>query len=218
MKQATKLKKKLFLSLTLISLAFCTQAQTLKEFFNDSNIPLFWLGIDFTKARLIDDATANESDIVARQFTGINELVITEAKKYDVKGAFHRNSVDHDLGFVNKRNQSANASLIKSTSSSDFHRLNADSISALVKGFDFGDKKGIGLMIVMEAMSKSEKASAGWITFVDMGAKKVLMTERLEGKASMSFGFRNYWATTVKNLLEGIEKKKYNEWKAKYGA
>jgi len=144
--------------------------------------------------------------------------VITEAKKYDVKGAFHHNNLDHDLGFVNKRNEKANAAVIKSTSSSDFHRLKEDSIAALVRGFDFGGKKGIGLLIVMEAMSKSEKASAAWITFVDMGAKKMLFTERVEGKGSMAFGFRNYWAATVKNLLEAIEKKKYNEWKAKYGA
>jgi hypothetical protein len=194
------------------------QSQTLKEFFNDSNVPLFYLGIDFTKAKVIDDANANEEDIKERQYNGINELVITEAKKYDVKGAFHHSNIDHDLGYVNKRNTAVNAALIKSSSSSDFHRLNADSIAALVRGFDFGGKKGIGLLIVMEAMSKSEKSSSAWITFVDMGAKKVLMTERVEGKASMSFGFRNYWATTVKNLLEAIEKKKYNEWKTKYGS
>ncbi|HMH32262.1 MAG TPA: hypothetical protein VK543_04485 [Puia sp.] len=218
MKRAKPLSRFIFLSACLLAFQFPMQAQTLKEFFNDSNVPLFYLGIDFTRARLIDDATANEQDIVARQYTGINELVITEAKKFDVKGAFHRNNVDHDLGYVNKRNESANAAAIKSTSSGDFHRLKEDSIAALVRGYDFGGKKGIGLLIVMEAMSKSEKAAAAWVTLIDMGSKKVLLTERIESKSSMSFGFRNYWATTVKNLLETIEKKKYNEWKAKYGA
>lgn len=207
----------LFLSLIVTSLQPAA-SQTLKEFFNDSNIPLFYLGIDFTKAKLIDDAAASETDIKDRQYTDINELIITEAKKYDVKGAFRHSNIDHDLGYVNKRNTAINAAQIKSTSSSDFHRLNADSIAALVKGFDFGSKKGVGLLIVMEAMSKSEKASASWITFVDMGAKKVLMTERVEGKALMAFGFRNYWAATVKSALDAIEKKKYNEWKIKYGS
>jgi hypothetical protein len=217
MKQVSRLHRYVFLSVCLLSFQLSLQAQTLKEFFNDSNVPLFYLGIDFTKNKLIDDATANEQDIRERQYTGINELVITEAKKFDVKGAFHRNNVDHDLGFVNKRNEAVNAALIKSTSSSDFHRLKEDSITSLVRGFDFGDKKGIGLLLVMEAMSKSEKSCAAWVTFVDMGNKKVLMTERVEGKAGMGFGFRNYWATTVKNFLEAVEKKKYNEWKAKYG-
>ena len=34
-------------------------AQTIKDVFNNSESPLFYLGIDFTKAKLIDDATAN---------------------------------------------------------------------------------------------------------------------------------------------------------------
>jgi hypothetical protein len=42
------------------------------------------------------------------------------------------------------------------------------------------------------------------------------MTERLETKASSAIGFRNYWASTIRNLLETIEKKKYSEWKQKY--
>jgi hypothetical protein len=208
----------LFLFSFILSTLQPAQSQTLKEFFNDSNIPLFYLGIDFTRNRLIDDPNASADDIKDRQYNGINELTITEAKKYDVKGAFRRNSIDHDFGIVNKRNTSVNAALIKSTSSGDYHRLNADSISAIVKEYDFGDKKGIALLTVMEAMSKSEKGCAAWITFVDMGAKKMLFTERIEAKAGMGFGFRNYWATTIKNLIEDVDKKKYKEWKAKYGS
>ena len=70
----------------------------------------------------------------------------------------------------------------------------------------------------MEAMSKSEKAASIWVTLVDMKSKKVLMTERIESKVSMAFGFRNYWASSIRNLIETIQKKKYNEWKSRYGA
>jgi hypothetical protein len=191
-------------------------AQTAKEVFNSSETPVLYLGIDFTKARLIDDATANEMDIRDRQFAGINDLIITETKKYDLAGAFHKSSIDHDLGLVAKRNEKVNAEQIKSTNTSDFHRLKEDDISTLVKGFDFADKKGVGLLFVMEAMSKSEKSAAVWVTIIDMKAKKVLMTERIESKTSMAFGFRNYWASAIRNLIDAIEKKKYKEWKNKY--
>jgi hypothetical protein len=191
-------------------------AQTAKDVFSSSETPVFYLGIDFTKAKLIDDATANEMDIRDRQFAGINDLIVTETKKYDLAGAFHKTSIDHDLALVAKRNEKVNTEQIKSTSSSDFHRLKDDDINTLVKGFDFGDKKGVGLLFVMEAMSKGEKSSAVWVTLIDMKAKKVLMTERIESKTSMAFGFRNYWASSIKNLIETIEKKKYKEWKAKY--
>ncbi len=191
-------------------------AQTAKDVFNSSETQVIYLGIDFTNARLIDDATANEMDIKDRQFAGINDLIVTESKKYDLAGAFHKSSIDHDLGPVGKRNDKVNAEQIKSTSTSDFHRLKEEDINTLVKGFDFGDKKGVGLLFVMEAMSKSEKAAAVWVTLIDMKAKKVLMTERIESKTSMAFGFRNYWASALKNLIETIEKKKYKEWKNKY--
>jgi hypothetical protein len=193
-------------------------AQTAKDVFTNSETQILYLGIDFTKAKLIDDANANAIDIRDRQYAGINDLIVTESKKYDLKDAFHKSYVDHDLGPVAKRNEKINAEDIKSTNTSDFHRLQESDIQSLVSGFDFGDKKGVGLLFVMEAMNKSGKSAAIWVTLVDMKAKKVLMTERLEGKTGMSFGFRDYWATPVKEIIKDIEKKKYNEWKLKYNS
>jgi hypothetical protein len=214
----TRTFSRLFIALVLCGTSFGVAAQPIKEVFSNPETPVYYLGIDFTKAKLIDDAGANEIDIRDRQFNGINEVVITEPKKYDLKEAFHKSVIDHDLGAVQKRNEKVNAAEIKSTNTGDFHRLREDDISSLVKGFDFGDKKGVGLLFVMEAMSKSEKEAAIWVTFVDMKSRKVLMTERMESKVSMAFGFRNYWASSVKNLIDTIEKRKYNEWKSKYGA
>jgi len=205
-----------FFMLFIFMLAQPAFSQTLKEFFNSSEVTALYLGIDFTKAKLIDDATANEMDIRDRQYAGINDLVVTETKKFDLNAAFHKSNIDHDLGLVAKRNQKADAGQIKSTNTSDFHRLKEEDINTLVKGFDFGDKKGIGILFVMEAMSKSGKAAAIWVTFIDMKAKKVLLTERIESKTSMAIGFRNFWASTIKNLLNTIEDKKYKEWKSKY--
>ncbi|MEO6316907.1 MAG: hypothetical protein ABIU63_11595 [Chitinophagaceae bacterium] len=191
-------------------------SQTLKEFFSSSETKALYLGLDFTQARLIDDATANEMDIRDRQYNGINDLVVSETKKFDLNKAFHKSNIDHDLGFVARRNTKADAEKIKSTNTSDFHRFKDNDISSLVKGFDFGDKTGLGILFVVEAMSKSAKAAAIWVTFIDMKAKKVLYTERMEEKTGMSFGFRNYWATSVKKLIDNIEDHKYKEWKNKF--
>ena len=214
--KSTTLPKFFFLSFALSVAGISGFSQTAKEFFSSSETPVMYLGIDFTKARLIDDANANAIDIRDRQFDGINDLIVNEPKKYDLKGAFHKSIVDHDLGPVAKRNEKVNAEEIKSTNTSDFRRLKEADITTLVKGFNFEDKKGVGILFVMEAMSKSEKAASIWVTLIDIKSKKVLMTERIEAKSSMAFGFRNSWASTIKNLLETIEKKKYNEWKSKY--
>jgi len=191
-------------------------SQTLKDFFNSDGTTALYLGIDFTKAKLIDDPKSDASEIRDRQFAGINQLVVTETKKFDLNAAFHKSNIDHDLGTVTKRNEKMDAGQLMSTNTSDFHRLKEEDINSLVKGFDFGDKKGIGILFVMEAMSKSGKEAAIWVTFIDMKARKVLLTERVEEKTSMAIGFRNFWASAIKNLLNEIEGDKFKQWKIKY--
>jgi hypothetical protein len=211
---------KTFLRVFLISNLFFSATagftQSLKEVFNNSETPLLYLGVDFTKAKIIDDAAANEIDIRDRQFAAINDVIINEPKRYDISGAFNKSNIEHDLGLVGKRNLKINAEAIKSTNTSDFGRLKESDITSLVKGFDFEKHKGIGVLFVMEGMSKTRKAASVWVTFIDMKSKKVLMTERLEPKVAGGFSFRNYWASSIRTLLETIDKKKYKEWKEKY--
>ncbi|HVM88387.1 MAG TPA: hypothetical protein VMT76_09370 [Puia sp.] len=196
-------------------LTVTTSAQTLKDVFTNSASQVLYLGIDFTKFKVIDEPTANATDIRERQYAGINDLIINEAKKYDLKSAFQRNEMDHDISFVAERNSKANIADIVSTNTADYHRLKDSDIESLVKGFSFGGKKGIGLLFVAEAMSKSEKSIAVWVTLIDMGSRKILMTERLEGKLA-GFGFRNYVGGGIKSVIDQIEKKKYKEWKGKF--
>lgn len=218
MNRRTTIHRILSFTLALLTLQGVVQAQSLKDFFNDPNTTLFYFGIDFTKNRVIGDYSASPLDIVARQYTGLNMLMLDESKKYDIKAAYYRTTLNQDLNFVNKKNESVDPNTILSTNPKDLYRLNEDSISALIRGFNFGTNKGIGLVIVMEGMSKTDKVGAAWFTLVDIAGKKVLMTERLEGKVGMGFSFRNYWATSLKKMIDEVEKKKYKEWKGKYGS
>ncbi|OPZ14627.1 MAG: hypothetical protein BWZ05_02334 [Bacteroidetes bacterium ADurb.BinA245] len=70
----------------------------------------------------------------------------------------------------------------------------------------------------MEGMKKEEKKSYGsvWVVLLDMKTKKVLMAERLEQEAA-GFGFRNFWVSIIKKSIVEINKKKYKDWKEKYG-
>ena len=216
-----KLVKKLF---GVIAIMFCVlgsnsiTAQTLKSVFADSESPLLYLGIDFSRNRLLD--VGNASDIRDRIYTSINQLIINEPKKYDLKGAFNKSNVDNNLNAVIKNYAKVNLNDILSTNSADFNRLKEADINAVVKELDIEKKEGVGVLFVMEAMRKIEKKgdAAIWVTFVDLKSKKVLMTERIEVKASAGFGFRNYWASTIKNLIDLIGDKKYKEWKQKYSS
>jgi hypothetical protein len=208
--------------LILISIFFSNiqsaTAQTLKDVFTSSETAILYLGIDYTQARLMGESSVSGIELRDKYFTGINDLVINEPKKYDLAKAFNKSKIDYDLGIVTKRNQKINAENIISTSSSDFSRLVEEDINKLVRGIDFEKKKGLGLLFIVEGMSKTEKAASIWVTIVDMGAKKVLMTERIRSESKGGFSFRNYWASPIFSLIETIEKKKYKEWKSKYGS
>lgn len=204
--------------ITLFFCSICTSvfSQSLKEFFSNSETPLTYLGVDFSKAKLL--APGNPDEIRNRLYTAINYVIINEPKKYDIKGAFHKSVVNNDITAVNAKNEKANINDILSTNSADYTRFKENDIAAMVKDLDLSGKQGIGLILVMEAMRKVDKDAdaALWVTLVDMKSKKVLMTERIENNKAAGIGFRNYWAASIKNMIEKIEKKKHKEWQTKY--
>jgi hypothetical protein len=149
----------------------------------------------------------------------INALVINEPKKYDLKKAFNKSTINNSLDIVTKRNKEINAENLASVKSADYSRLKEEDIDKLVKEIDFEKKEGIGLLFIVEAMKKEDNLgfSSIWVTLVDMGANKVLMTERMIGESMGGFNYRNYWASTIYTVIEAIDKKKYKQWKRRYG-
>lgn len=196
-------------------------SQTLKDFFNDNSTSLTYLGIDYTKNRLINDPGGNASDIKNRLYNSMNEVVVNEmGRNYKVAEAFNRSSgVNSDISAVTARNEKINANDILSSNTDDFSRLSEADIAAEVKALSIKDKSGIGLVFIMEGMKKEEKKSYGsvWVVLIDMKTKKVLMAERMEQEAA-GFGFRNFWVSIIKKSLVEIDKKKYKSWKSKYSS
>lgn len=204
-------------SLVLIMTLFFTgiqqiSAQTLKEFFSSSEVPLTYLGVDFTHAKILNEIAPNSIDIRDRQYPAINQVIVNEAKKYDFSNAFSKTTVDKDISFVNAKNAKIDAEKIVEASSDAIHLKKGD-IESIVKGYDFKGKKGIGLMFIMESMNKASAEGSMYVTLIDMQTRKVLLTERMTTKAA-GFGFRNYWAKTIYVALDDIKKTKYKEWKA----
>ena len=211
------MKRTLQSALLLTILSFCTKnssAQTFQDFFKpETNVT--WLGIDFTDVKVMGHTDMELEDLATRQFQGINELVLAEPKKFDLPKAFHKANVESDLSFVKAKNKGLSDSQIKSDNDADLARFSNATIDKMVKSYDFGSKKGIGVIFFMEGMSKKKERSYIWVTFIDMGSKKVLYTERMEEKVG-GFGLRNYYAKSIYEALEDIEKK-YKDWKKANG-
>ncbi|MCH5690726.1 hypothetical protein LWM68_44765 [Niabella sp. W65] len=130
------MKSQLLWLLMFLMLGVTATSQTLSEVLNNTETPIFYYGIDFTKARLMGDPNANPRDIVERQFAGINALIINEYKKYDVAAAFRRSELQNDLSYTDKRNEKADPDKLLSTNSEDFNRLTEKDIQTLISGFN----------------------------------------------------------------------------------
>ena len=115
-------------------LLFCTISissfsQTLKEVFSNSASPLTYLGIDFSKSRLLDEG--DTSKIRDQYYVSINDLIIKESKKYDLNAAFNKTNIDNDLSAVAKNNAKADLNEILSSNSADFNRFKASDITSM---------------------------------------------------------------------------------------
>jgi hypothetical protein len=193
------------------------QSLSASAFFNTDSITPLYLGMDFTQARLINDEASNAAVIQSQQFNGINDLIVKENKKYDLQEAYRRTNWRVDTKETEDRNQKADPAQLKSSNDADLNRLNAGDIDKLVGNFNFGTNKGYGILLVMEGMDKTKKLATIWFTLVDMGGKKVLFTDMVEGKLGNGFGFRNYWATAIKSAIGTVKSKKYDQWKSSVG-
>ncbi|MBS0026777.1 hypothetical protein ACTJJ0_01455 [Chitinophaga sp. 22321] len=210
-------RKFIVLPLMVLSMfATTAHAQKLKNFLENKDSSFLWLGVDFTQAKLIGDAAAKTDAIVDHELTALNQVIVNEQKKYDVPGAFHREKYNTSITLVNKRNEAINGENMKSDESADFERLKPEDITKVVKSYDFSGKHGIGVMIVMEGMSKTSKSASMWVTVIDLDRKNVLMTERYIGKGQKwSFAWRNYWLATIKSVLDDVDDD-YNKLRSKY--
>ncbi|MBZ5858864.1 hypothetical protein [Flavihumibacter profundi] len=202
--------------LLLIMANFTVSAQNQSGPFA-KDVPILYLGIDFTQVKVINDASATPSDIKNRYFAGINLVVISEVKKYDWQKALDKSNYSIDLGIVTARNEKIDETKISSNNTADETRLKPGDIENLLQQYDFSGKKGIGLVLFMESLSKSSENGTMWVTFVNMDTQKMILTEKMTGKA-MGFGFRNYYAYTVYKVIQDIKKNKLSEWRSKYGS
>lgn len=213
----SNLFKGFFIALLFSGISAVSFSQSLKDVFTNSETPLVYLGIDFSETRILDQGNAD--DIRNRLYGSINQLVVDEFKKFDIKGAFRKSYVENFISAVSDMNSKANLSDIISNNPSDFNRMKESDISAQAKKLDVKGKTGIGLVFVVEALRKIDKKgdAAIWVTFVDLKSKKVLMTERMVVNAKGGFGFRNFWASTIKEIIDDIDKSKFKAWKSQYG-
>lgn len=177
-----------------------------------------WLGVDFSEVRFIgpatgwgDVSTKSPTEMRDNYFPAWNSLILNEWKNFKIEDAVSRLELDKKINAVSKANEKTNKKEVFTESISEYQLLDEEAVAKMVKGYDLKGLKGLGFVLIAEGMSKGREEASFWATFIDMGSKKVLYTKRITGKAS-GFGFRNYWAGSMKNVFKTM-KKEFKNWK-----
>lgn len=211
------MKKNLMLILLMFISSMNLMAQfTANDVFNPKT-PMTWLGVDFSEVRFIGPATGwgevstkSPTEMRDKYFPEWNSLIINEFEKFKIEDAVARLELDKNIDAVSKANEKTNKKELFSENISDYQSLDEETIKSMLKKYDFSGKDGLGFLLVAEGMSKGREEASYWATFVDMRTKKVLFTKRITGKA-LGFGFRNYWAGSMKNVFKTM-KKEFKNW------
>lgn len=157
---------------------------------------VIWMGIDYTLAKFSDIEESPEA--VFEKLSAINNVVVNEASKYNVKKYFSKSEVKYDLTVVNSNNSKIDPSkLVKA----GIHSITPYDVQKLINSYNIKGETGMGLVFVAENMNKSRKTGSYYICFFDLSTKEIIDSERVQGKAS-GFGFRNFWARSVLEVMK----------------
>ena len=199
----------------LIVLFFLTTTQlfaqnTMSSLFS-GNAKLTFLGLDFTQAKYVGRIGFTDPSAIKNQhMVSWNNLIEAEPKKFSLQKAFKLKDDQYasKVEDMVKLNKSAN---VEDNITDDAYVITEDQVKKSVSKYSLSEKDGIGLVYVIESLSKTDEKLYAWVTFIDLSTKKVIYTEKVEGKAG-GFGFRNYWAGGVFKINDAIDSKLYKKW------
>jgi hypothetical protein len=199
----------------LIFLSGTLFAQTAKDVFDPAH-RITWLGVDFSKARIVGDTENLLTEQEIQNFMeAVNRLMIEEAPKYDIAGALERHSVDNALEVTIAKNKTLEGKSLRSWKKEVPSPLKRAQIQEIIQTYDFGGRDGIGVMMNIDQFNHFNIKGSLWVTFIDMKTKAVLFTDRFTCEAGGS-GTRNFWASTVYRTIKSLKRGTYRYWQKKY--
>jgi hypothetical protein len=209
------MKKHLFTFFILLS-AISVKSQVIQDLFQQSDVQISWLGVDFSHVKLIgsyaeflEAGEKNSMQIRELYFPAWNKVILNEREKYDISGMLNKSEIYYDIDMITGINAQANTDEMESYKAPKY---TDEEIQAFVSQYDLTGKEGIGVLFIAECLNKS--AYEGWFHFVaiNMKSKEVLFHRRLLG-VPKGFGLRNYWANSIYQIMIDIKSYYFKKWK-----
>lgn len=183
------------LMISLFGLSTSLLAQDKPKVYSLSRV--VWFGVDFTSARFLY-VTENPVEIVNQYLNAINAVIISEPEKYNINEFFNKVDVIYSLETITENNSKIDPS--KLVINGDYIFDPAE-VKEIINKLDTKDHTGTGLLFIAESLNKSTQAGTYHVCFFDIATKEIIDSERITGTAK-GFGFRNYWAGSIYNVMK----------------
>ncbi len=194
------MKRTVLLSIVLLFSTFSFAQSFPVDRWNSSDVT--WLGIDFTKARLVNKAAfTNPHDIVQRYLDSWNHIVELEPSKYDLSRFLRKVDIRIDLSKVDEFNMEVDPDNLVQNAP---YTVSLDEVIKDAKKYK-GAAEGLGVVWYVESFSKPAQAGIYWFLVIDLATGDVIYSEKVSGKPG-GFGVRNYWLGAFYNALKATEK------------
>lgn len=207
---------KIIVALCLVLLQWSNlNAQKVSDFFNSSKVSVDFVGLDFSNAKLVGpEGFTDPAKIQNYYFPAWNGLLLSEISKYDVKGAIYKDDVNYHLGVVEQINQDVEyLDLVVNTTPAAFTEKE---LQKMVKGYDNTGLNGdYGVSFIVHSLNKLQERAYVYVVVFNPKNKNVLFSKRVSG-AARGFGFRNYWAGAMYDIIKQIKTKEFRAWRKNY--
>lgn len=163
-----------------------------------------WCGLDFSQVKCIGPRGFTEPDRIKDwYFAAWNTLILEEHEKYNVQEFYQKENMITDLSVTARRNRLPEANELVINEPYEFEE---GQLEGIIETYSLRDvQEGLGLVYVVETLNKTYQKAVIHVVFFDIASKKILWKERYSG-SPRGFGFRNYWAGAILNVMKASEK------------
>jgi hypothetical protein len=210
-----RMKRQLFIFLLLAGTAGI-QSQTVSDLFQQNDIRVTYLGIDYSHVKLIGNFSEffevggkNIMELRDTYFPRWNMVVVNERDKYDLAGMLRKQDIYYDIDMISAVNSRTNLEGLVSLNTVKFTE---EDISQFVSEYDFKGKEGIGVLFIAECLNKSAEEAIFHFVAMNMQTGDILFQRRLKGIPN-GIGLRNYWINPLYRIINDVKFYYYQEWK-----
>ncbi len=191
------MKNLIYCAVLYISL-FSVSAQTNITNFSEKRVA--WLGLDFTLAKFIGAHGFTEPDkIKSHFFNEWNYLIVREPERYKIASAFNLDSMSYRIDHVLSLNEQIEMDTFIQEKP---YKVSENEIQIALSKYDMATvQEEVGISFFVEAFNKNLEEAQIWVVLSEIESKTIFFSRKLAGTPE-GFGFRNYWAGAIRDVIE----------------